>query len=224
MMKKQWFKISLVACAGMALLGSTQAAIITDGSFDAFSPDTGFFVDPTPSTPTVGTWFWDGLEAAPKTATAHESHSYGSGQFAVARSLDRGAIYQTTGATIALGTTYTLTADVFNTFNQNRSNAALVGRLYYLDGTDRTLIAGAVASYSGSADTEYSSPSTMTFDYIGSSLAVGNALGVEFSWEGGTANPSWIGVDNVSIVPEPSSFALLAGLAGLSCVMVRRRR
>ena len=43
-------------------------------------------------------------------------------------------------------------------------------------------------------------------------------------WAGG-ANASTIGVDNVGVVPEPSTYALLAiGAAGLGTHLVRRRR
>ena len=220
-MKEQIKKTAVLILATTSIAASTQAAIIADGGFD-IDNDIAFPVEATPLTPTVGVWLWDNNETAPLTAV---NVTYADGRFAVGRAKDYGAIYQTTSETITLDQTYNLTANVFNTYNRDRTNAEVVGRLYYMDGTTRTFITGAEASYSGSAQTEYAVPSTMTFDYVGAGAAVGKALGVEFSWEGPTTNNgSWIGVDNVSIttVPEPSSAALL-GLGGLALILRRRK-
>ena len=214
-------KLLITSILTLSSITVSNAAIILNGDFETGAAD-NFNTNPATGVPN---WLWDGLENAP---TRNVTGDYGGGtdRFALGRGVESangfGAIYQTTGEIIGAGTSYSMTAVAFNTFNQH--DGELIARLYYLDGATRTYIAGAEDTYVGLVPEEYTTPGSLQIDYTGSGAAVGNPLGVEFSWENGTGNGSWQAVDNVAIniVPEPSS-AVLLGLGGLA-LMLRRRK
>ncbi len=210
-------KVKLSIIAVFAVLAATsQAEMITDGDFSLTPVATPGFNQ------TTGTWLWDGAEVAPR-VDIDSRWGGGTDHYASARSLEYGAIFQTTSEPIVSGENYTLTATAFNTYNVNRGNAVIAARLYYMDGVTRTYIPGAEDSYTGSASTEWTTTdSTMSISYTGAGAAVGNNLGVEFSWEGGTANGSWIGLDKVSVIPEPATLGMVAAFGG-AILFIRRK-
>ncbi len=96
--------------------------------------------------------------------------------------------------------------------------ARLSMTLYYDNGGLRAPAATSIFDLTGSKVTY-----TLDFDASTLSASWGKAIGVEFS-NAAAASSSWLGLDNVrlSLVPEPSTFALLS--CGLAVLALRRRK
>jgi len=63
-----------------------------------------------------------------------------------------------------------------------------------------------------------------TSDFTASGVSdVAAGTSIEFGYFGSTTGGTELSSFTISVVPEPSSFALLAGCFGLAWIMVRRR-
>ena len=213
-------KILCIGIVGL-MAGAASANLILNGDFE--TPGGSGVVNTINTNPTTGVpgWVWDGLENAPVRAT-DATYNSSTDNFALGHGRDTGAMFQTTGEAVVLDKDYSMTVNVFNTYVAH--GGAVLTRLYYLDGSTREYIAGAEATHESTTQKEGGAPGSLQIDYTGSGAAVGKLLGVEFSWQNGTGNGSWIGVDNVAInaVPEPATLGLVCMVSG-GLLFVRRR-
>ncbi len=126
------------------------------------------------------------------------------------------SVWQLTGAVIEAGEVYTLQVDARD--NWSETTPAKLGLfLYYDNAGSRTPVAMAVVDLLGDGQEPWATY-TLTFSADDIPASIGNQIGVELI--NFSATNSWIGIDNVRLVPEPMTLALL-GLGGL---FLRKRR
>lgn len=129
----------------------------------------------------------------------HEpSEGWRTGEWTLFANADVGPAWQTTGETIAAGTTYTLTVDSAST---SFADGATI-RLYADNGGTRTILASEFQAFGGESvsDTAYVMSVSLVAD--GFPDSIGDLLGIELDITGG----SWGGFDNVrltSFKPPP---------------------
>lgn len=120
-----------------------------------------------------------------------------------------------------------------------------VGTVQFFNGSSWALGAADAVNFSSAEDSLTVNSVTLTGNYSGTAsydLTVnGNTAAGLAHWQSGAPAPgatlstvifetgnlaggSWAVVDNVSVIPEPGTYAVFLGLAGLAFVAVRRRR
>jgi hypothetical protein len=140
---------------------------------------------------------------------------------------DSQALLTTAGTigTVQEGFTYTLS------FNYGDDNAGLAAYEVYLLGGNDTILASGIDSFTGIQDTSGSASIQFTASAAESGLDLrirldaGNPDSLTLGDDGWDNFRNDVIYDNIQLtaVPEPSSFALLAGCFGLTWVMLRRR-
>jgi len=123
------------------------------------------------------------------------------------------AIWQLTDHTIAAGESFILTVDLQDNWSETTAEMQL--RLYYDDAGVRMPVATVVVNPVRNSWTEFSLP--FSADDVPDSI--GQKLGIEI--DNILVGESWVGMDNIQLVPEPATMALLS-IGGLA--LLRRRR
>lgn len=109
------------------------------------------------------------------------------------------------------------------------SAAASVSMFYSTDGTSWTSITGTTSTFSTATSSyTFASPTTdsKSIALTALSIATGTSLYLRWNFNTTGSNSQGLGLDNVSLtaVPEPSTYAAMAGAVALLGVMVHRRR
>ncbi len=109
------------------------------------------------------------------------------------------------------------------------SAAASVSMFYSTNGTSWTSITGTTSSFStGTSSYTFASPTTDSKSISLSALSIASGTSLYLRWSFNTTGSSsqGLGLDNISLtaVPEPSTYAAMAGAVALLGVMVHRRR
>ena len=237
----------LIAAAGLlGLAGSAQAQLvgITNPSFElpnASGSPTGVSTVisswdklPQPGYFDPGTFFltWDSVAGifpnAPAPDPRHLTNADGS-QVAYIFAFTGAGISQTLSTSFAAGMSYTLTLGLRGGGSLAAGTPFLAG-LQYFDGTDWTNVGATVVTATAGYNTVTAlQPVTVSTGTIAAgSPAVGKPIrvileGTDFSASSGLA---YWEADNLQLnaVPEPESYALVAGLALLGGALWRRSR
>lgn len=125
------------------------------------------------------------------------------------------SVWQLTNAVVEAGVVYTLQVDARNNWSET-TPAKLAMYIYFDNAGTRTPVAFNVVDLLGGASPweTYS----LTFAANNFPTSIGKKIGVEFL--NASAINSWIGIDNVRLVPEPMTLILM-GFGGL-CLRKRR--
>ena len=121
---------------------------------------------------------------------------------------------------------YSILLTTDNSNLQNMGTGANVSNLAFLAGT--SLTEGVVAA-ADISEHDVSIAANIAGNQAGVKLAAGDQASFRISWIGSTNANAQTQMDNLAIsgvfaaVPEPSSYALLAGLFACTYMMVRRR-
>lgn len=107
--------------------------------------------------------------------------------------------------------------------------AASVSMFYSLNGTSWTAISNSTSTFStGSSSYTFSSPTTDNKSISLTGLGINTSSSIYLRWNFDTtgSNSQGLGLDNVSVtaIPEPSTYAAIAGVLALGGVMWHRRR
>jgi len=129
-------------------------------------------------------------------------------------------------------TAYTITSlNISYDIERYRINtaAASVSMYYSTNGSTWTSITGTTSTFStGASSYTFASPTTNSKSIALTSLNIGVGSSVYLRWDFNTTGSSsqGLGLDNVSVsaVPEPSTYAAIAGVLALGGVMWHRRR
>jgi Protein of unknown function (DUF642)/PEP-CTERM motif len=218
-MKTQLHVSSLAASAALAFVPASQAAVIVNGSFEAPLVATGTFDSFGATSTSITGWVVVGINAT----IVESQFSYPPMIF---QAQEDNQFLDLTGP----GTNFS-----GNGVSQNV--ATIIGQQYAISfyvgsGTDfSTFTASTVdLSINGGARVSFTNPNTPTtsldwqpFEF--NFTAIGPVTEITFLNGSGPGN-HLSALDNVTIaaIPEPSSFAMLAGALGLAGALARRRR
>jgi len=126
------------------------------------------------------------------------------------------SVWQLTGTVIEAGQEYTLLVDARDNYSEV-APAKLGMMLYYDDMGSRMTVALAIVDLLGAGAEPWATYS-LSFTADDVPVSVGKQIGIEFV--NFSSEASWVGIDNVRLVPEPMTLVLL-GLGGL---FLRKRR
>lgn len=245
-MKKQWIKTSLVACVGMALLSSTQAAVITAAGFVEGAQVTDWRTDTTDKSTfdidgdnvfgTFGSVQWNVGDTNQHTGTTPGWSYISSGtgyQFSKYTDIDSVITGDTDGSIALLSFKFRLTG-IPQTYAGMTVRVGIMQDLLGADERDNDIgktlqlvqLSGAGAGASsvvsvrsgGGGD---SVPEMYFFDMTG----VNPADTFEILAPAGGGATGYVGPVSwdIAAVPEPSSAAAILGLVGVALVLRRRR-
>lgn len=128
------------------------------------------------------------------------------------------SVWQLASYAIQSTDNFSLQVDARNNWSQTPP-ASLSLTLYFDNAGARTVAASSMVSLTDSWVTQ-----TLDFDASTLPASWGKTIGIELANGTSGSGSSWIGMDNVrlSLVPEPSTFALLS--CGLAVLALRRRK
>ena len=207
---KKTTKLTLLAL--LAAAHSAQAALITVTNGD-FEDSANWNTDWT-KTGDVG---WQGVSTLTEAYTV-DLAPYGAGL--IFGNNGAGQLSQTlTGTTLQTNTTYTLTVAV-----GNRNNLVLPGfGIELLAGASIVASEYSITQGGSVADPADGTWSNVTATFTTGGTVVAGDLGIVLQSYGTQVNYDNVSLDATAI-PEPGTYALLAGCFALASVMIRRRR
>ena len=208
---KKTTKLTLLAL--LAAAHSAQAALITvtNGDFEDWA---NWSTDWT----TTGNVGWQPLSGLTGAYTGFDLAPYGAGL--IFGNNGAGQLSQTlTGTTLQTNTTYTLTVAV-----GNRNNLVLPGfGIELLAGASIVASEYSITQGGSVADPADGTWSNVTATFTTGGTVVAGDLGIVLQSYGTQVNYDNVSLDATAI-PEPGTYALLAGCFALASVMIRRRR
>lgn len=203
---KKYCVIALFASMASAAYAAPFDVTIVNGDFqaDGTTKITNGFANITGWSNTGTTYADSGIESAL------------TGIAAYAKSNDDGA-YQILNHTMTTGDQYTLTWDSADGWNDSAGKVSLLSAGSMVDAFSAAV---SLATYEGTHGLN------LTLIFTATAADNGKYIGIMFKNSG--PDESWARFDEftleVTAVPEPGTYALLAGLTGLVFVMVRRRK
>jgi len=202
---------AILGSVAFLITSTTQAATmpidvpVGNSSFNTVGTQTGGWY----ALPTGGDWSFTQTNAFQILQTPDASHFTSGAADNVLNMGTVGLLTQTLDYTVNAGDIITLTFELGNSANQSNPPGG-VNASFTIGGTafGTTLVANTAGDNAFvSKSVEYTATTS-------------GALGIRFQQ---AATGAWIDDVSVSVVPEPSSFALLAGMFAITGVMLRRR-
>ncbi|MBE0536024.1 MAG: PEP-CTERM sorting domain-containing protein [Phycisphaerae bacterium] len=192
----------------LALSFSAQAYFVGNHSFEE------------PGTGTVKNWndvpFWSSDRVQVDSGVESNWPGATDGDYSGFLMAGDPSVWQLTSTVIEAGQEYTLLVDARNNYTAI-APAKMGMMLYYDDMGSRMPVALAIVDLLGDGQNPWA---TYSLSFIANDvpISIGKQIGIEFV--NVSAQASWIGIDNVRLVPEPMTLVLL-GLGGL---FLRKRR